>query len=152
MGGFLRFTYPADRLEWYRNHIQFFCEGVFGHGYQVLEQFEGTSMEKYSPEPTVWCQNFSSHAIQIINAEIAFTGVIYLVEYFVSALPYAVKPKARKRTKLQQMFRVVDEVLAKDDASEIAKEFAQNIKNRKDEIKANWALNAGNQNQKGQSN
>ncbi|MFC1747243.1 hypothetical protein ACFL2V_00395 [Pseudomonadota bacterium] len=60
----------------------------------------------------------------------------------VSALAHAVDPDCRNNIKVDQMFTLVDEVLADGSSSETIHSFAKNLKSREDEIRKNWALNA----------
>lgn len=142
MSRFFRLSYLAQRLPWYRDHVKYFCEGVLGHKYQELEMFEGTRMEIYSPSPTHWCKDFCSFGIKVLQGEIPYYGAVDSVDYFVSALAHADKQKFRKWIKLKELLEVVDDVLSKESTSEIAKEFAQNLKEKEEQIKSNWALNA----------
>jgi len=129
-------------LTWLRQHMQYFIDGVLGSEYKVLKGFNGTSESVFSPSPTGWCGKYSYFAIEVLSKRATYHSVIDCVDYFVSALAYADKQKYRKRIKLNEILNVVDDVLAKDTASEIAKEFAQNLKEKEEQIKANWALNA----------
>lgn len=138
---FAQTTY-ASGFPWYRQHAQYFAEGVFGSKYRIIEYTVRGRTKVVSPEPTFWSMMFPVAANKFLQKKIPFTGMFYLVDYFSSALTQAVDIDHRKHIKLNELFVTVDDALAKAAISEEMRQFAEALKAKEEIIRANWALNA----------
>jgi len=62
------------------------------------------------------------------------------VNYFVTALPYATNEKQRKRSKLPELLQLVTGSLAEGNLSGRLLKFAQDLKDREQEILQAWDI------------
>lgn len=132
----------GEKIGWLSQSIQYFVEGVLGHEYQLLEQFEGTRNKIYSPEPSYWCDQYIAYASWVLSGKYEYSGVVETVDYFVSALAHSEKTAFRTKKELDDMFVLVNTVLNTKKPSKIAFKLAQDLKGKEQKIVDNWAINA----------
>lgn len=142
MSNYIRVTRCARELRWYQKHIKNFSEGVLGDEYEELRIKTGKYEEVYTPDPTKWAHRYIVDALRFLNQGEVFPGLSESISYFTSCLAHATNRKFRKRIKMNEFLESMDYTPRDNKASDIAKEFAEKLKSRKGDIKANWALNA----------
>lgn len=132
----------GNGFTWLRQHVVYFVDGVLGHEYRYIEESGGRVLHVISPTPGFWCDTYMLGAIWVLSGEREYHACVDAVDYFVSALAYSDDVSYRHPKKFNKMMALVDKVLANENASEIAREFAETLKLREKEILTNWALHA----------
>ena len=80
------------------------------------------------------------YAIKSIENQAEWKPLFQCIHYFISALPYALKEKQRKRIYLTKMFNLLNENLAANQLSGQLLTFAQELKSREAEIQQAWDI------------
>ncbi len=138
------YIFDSDRFvdcSWYKRHMSLFAEVVMGELYcEVYEQTSKNHSAIISPPPALWCNDFVRNAIKSLSSKDEWKPIYVCVNYFVTALPYAIKEKQRKRIKLQQLLQEVSKSLSGGGLSGPLLDFVQELKDREQEILDAWDI------------
>jgi len=130
----------GQELSWLRDQIRYFVEGVLGDTYRVLQEQSGKRLKRYSTEPTFWCEGFTTRAMGVLLGERDYHGYVETVDYFVSALKYALPENWRLgRSPADTLLDAANSTLATSTASEVARQLARQLMEKEAEIRSNWA-------------
>lgn len=139
---FTSYIFDADRFVdsgWHQSHTSLFIEGILGDAYcEVIEQTSPRHSKIISPPSTWWSNLFIRNAIKSLSSRAEWKPFYHCVNYFVTALPYATNEKQRKRSKLPELLQLVADSLAEGDLSCRLLTFAQELKDREQEILQAW--------------
>ncbi|MCL1039010.1 hypothetical protein L2750_17915 [Shewanella submarina] len=125
---------------WYERHTSLFVEAILGNTY--CEVFEGKPPHRkmISPPPTKWCFNFAKHAIKCIDNNVEWHPIYLCIDYFVSALPFAMDERYRNRIKFLQLLELVTIRLAEGTLSGRLLTFACELKSKEQDILKAWEI------------
>ena len=129
-------------MPWLRNKVISFSNGVLGIDYTKMSEQNGPKEIIISPEPTGFCLDFINGALDVINNNQTYHFCLDTVSYFVSALPHADNPLFRKLINLQLFMDEINKIVA-DPATypDVIQKFSQEIKEKEEQIWANWSVN-----------
>jgi hypothetical protein len=129
-------------LPWLRQHIIWFVDGVMGKNYEIIKEQDGQDYRILSAPPTSICGSYCVKALQVLEGELEYHGVVDYLEYFTSALPDAVDVSFRKHILIDKLISVAESVVKSGSASPLAIDYAKRIVTLKKEILEGWSLNS----------
>lgn len=130
-----------ERCHWFEHHARLIVEVILGDKYfEVFEQSTPSHSKVISSEPTLWCNKFVRFAIKSIQTQVEWKPFYQCISYFISALPYAVDERDRKGIKLPKLLQLVTESLEEGELSGRLLTFAQELKDREQEILQAWEI------------
>src|SRR5690606_18233404 len=130
----------GDGLSWQQDQIRYCVEGVLGDSYSGRQEQTGKALATYSTEPTCWCQGNMTRAMEVLQGERGYHGVVEAVDYFVSALKYALPEKWKlRRTTVDTLLEAAEAALAEPTTPEVARQLARQLMEKEAEIRSNWA-------------
>lgn len=130
-----------ENCHWYELHTSLVIETILGPSYrEVSDRFSVGDAVVISPSPTLWCSNFVSLAIESLLAQSEWKPFYCCVNYFVTALPYALKEKYRKIIKLPKLLQLAADSLVESALTGRLLMFAQELKDREQEIMQAWEV------------
>lgn len=132
----LKDLYRFSECPWYRRHMTMFIDSYYSDTYTVIKEQE----DIMSPGPTFWCKLVVNEVIDAINKKEEWIPLYQCVDYFVSILPFAFRPKARGRIKLHQLMDLVNQKLEERDLEGEILGFVKELKDKEQHIFEAWLV------------
>ena len=129
-------------MPWLRQHIVWFVDGVMGKKYEIIKEQDGQDCRIISADPTSLCGSYCVKALQVLEGELEYHGVVDYLEYFVSALPNVIDVNFRKHTLVDKLISTAEAVAESDAVSPLAIDYARRVLTFKKEILEGWNLNS----------
>jgi len=130
-----------EHCHWFEHHTMLIINTILGDSYyKVVEQTSTHHIDVISQEPTYWCKDFVYASIKSINENVEWRPFYHCIDYFISALTFALYDHHRKGIKLPELLLLFNQRLTAGDLSGRLLTFAEALKAKEQEITEVWDI------------